>query len=152
MKSAWEEAPQLKSPCLCACISSAMLIHDAVRKRRIDWFLLNLISLIVDLPTHRCLAHGSVLMTEDNLWWSNLIVQIQIQTQRQIQIRQPVVIQFYIAGGSGTRQKAQLVALSPVISETILISAGSSRCNPSAIVFIVIVVIQVQVYMQLMSQ
>ena len=74
------------------------------------------------------------------------------QTQIQIQIRQPVVIQFYIAGGSGTRQKAQLVALSPVISETILISAGSSRCNPSAIVFIVIVVIQVQVYMQLMSQ
>ena len=70
----------------------------------------------------------------------------------QIQIRQPVVIQFYIAGGSGTRQKAQLVALSPVISETIPISAGSSRCNPSAIVFTVIVVIQVQVYMQLMSQ
>ena len=69
-----------------------------------------------------------------------------------LQIRQPVVILFYIAGGSGTRQKAQLVALSPVISETILISAGSSRCNPSAIVFTVIVVIQVQVYMQLMSQ
>ena len=151
MKTAWEVAPQLKSPCLCACISSAMLIHDAVRKRRIDWFLLNLISLIVD-PTHRCLAHGSVLMAEDSLWWSNLIVQIQIQTKIQAQIRHPVVIHFYIAGGSGTRQKAQLVALSPVISETILISAGSSRCNPSAIVFIVIVVIQVQVYMQLMSQ